>query len=207
MESIHVCQRVRPSPYAFVVTEGDLGAALQAASLNAALWRGIYNPIVPLTPVDSRSGLLEAFDQDLLVNLTGAVLPGELAARYEHRIVAPTRLVRTDDRTNRRELGLGFNILPLLRHVHEKEVRFSAETTRAAVLLPQAAASWPEFVAFAHGSFQWLPGMDVNFEEMFRRGLRARNIDLLELTPPLDYDNLLLPLEFTGYGLRVFGGR
>lgn len=206
MESIHVRQRLRPSRYAFVVNEGDLGAALQAASLNAALWGGIYNPIVPLTPGENRDGLLKAFDPDLLVNLTGADIPADLAGRHEHRVAAPAHLVRTDDLTNRRELGLGFNILPLLRHVHEKEVRFSAEPTRAAVLTPQAAAGWPEFAAFAYGSFQWLPGMDVNFEEMFLRGLRARNIDLLELTPPPDYDSLLLPLDFTGYGLRVFGG-
>lgn len=105
------------------------------------------------------------------------------------------------------ELGLGFSILPLLRYVHEKEVRFSVEPTRAAVLVPQVAANWPEFVAFTYGSFQWLPAMDVNFEEMFRRGLRARNVDLPELTPPPDYDTLLLPLDFTGYGLRLYGGR
>lgn len=206
MESIHVRQRLRPSRYAFIVNEGDLASALQAASLNSALWGGIYNPIVPLTPVESRSGLLKMFDPDLLVNLTGADLTDELAARHEHRIVSPTHLVRTDDLTNRRELGLGFNILPLLRHVHEKEVRLSTEPTRAAIVAPQAVAGWPEFAAFTHGSFQWLPEMDVKFEEMFRRGLRARNIDLLELTPPPDYDSLLLPLEFTGYGLRVFGG-
>jgi hypothetical protein len=40
------------------VNEGALGAALQAASLNAALWGGIYNPIVPLTPDKNRDGLL-----------------------------------------------------------------------------------------------------------------------------------------------------
>ena len=106
MESIHVRQRLRPSRYAFIANEGDVAAALQAASLNTALWGGIYNPIVPLTPVESRNGLLKAFDPDLLVNLTGADLTGELAARYERRIVSPTDLVRTDDRTNRRELVL-----------------------------------------------------------------------------------------------------
>jgi len=188
------------------VNEGDLGAALRAASLNAALWGGIYNPIVPLAPRETRDGLLKAFDPDLLVNLTGVDLPADVARRHEHRIIAPAHFVRTDDRTNRRELGLGFNILPLLRHVHEKEVRFSAEPTRAAVLAPEAAPGWPEFTAFAHGSFQWLPDMDVDFEEMFRRGLRARSIDLCELAPPPDYDSLLLPLQFTGYGLRLLGG-
>lgn len=206
MESIHVRQRLRPSRYAFIVNEGDLAAALQAASLNAALWGGIYNPIVQLTPDEGRNGLLHAFDPDLLVNLTGTDLAGDLAARHERRILSPTDLVRTDNRTKRRELGFGFNILPLLRYVHEKEVRLSTEPTRAAIVVPQAVEGWPEFAAFVHGSFQWLPEIDANFDEMFGRGLRARNIDLLELTPPPDYDSLLFALQFTGYGLRVLGG-
>lgn len=41
---------------------------------------------------------------------------------------------------------------------------------------------------------------------MFRRGLRARKVDLPDLTPPPDYDNLILSLDFTRFGLRVFGG-
>lgn len=206
MDSIHVRQRLRPSRYALLIREGDSGAALQAVSLNTALWGGIYNPLVVLTPDENRDGLLKEFDPDLLVNLTGSELPTELGKRYEHRIVAPTDLVRQDDQTNRRELGIGFNILPLLRHVHEKEVRFSAEPARAAILVPESANGWAEFAAFAYGSFQWLPETDVNFCEMFQRGLRARSINLPQLTPPADYDTLLLPVDFTGYGVRRFGG-
>jgi len=205
MDSIHVRQRLRPSRYAFVMNDNDLDAALQAVSVNSALWGGIYNPIVPLTPSENREGLLKAFDPDLLVNLTGADLSAALAGRHEHRIVAPADLVRTDDRTNRSELGVGFNILPLLRHVHENEVRFSVEPTRAAVLMPESTAGWPEFAGFAFGSFQWLPAMDVNFEEAFERGLRAQKVALPELTPPHNNENTVFPLHFTGYGLRLLG--
>lgn len=207
MQPIHIRQRLRPSRYAFVVNEGDTNAALKAASLNTALWGGIYNPIVPLAPFESRDGLPKAFDPDYLVNLSGAQLPADLASRYERRIVTSEDLVRTDDRTSRRDLGLGFSILPVIRHVHEKEVRFSTTPTRAAVLVPQPAAGWPEFVTFAYGSFQWLPDMDVDFREAFRRGLRAKELTLSELTPPSDYETLLLPLDFTGHGLQLFGGR
>ena len=87
MESIHIRQRLRPSRYAFVVKEGDLAASLQAASVNAALWGGIYNPIIPLTPADRRDGLLKAFDPDRLVNLTGASLPSDLVGRFKSRIM------------------------------------------------------------------------------------------------------------------------
>ena len=206
METIHVRQRLRPSRYAFVILEGDLATAVQAASINAALWGGIYNPIVPLTPVTGYRGLVEEFDPDILVNLTGADLPADLAARYEDRIVRAEDLIRIDDLTNRRRLALGFSILPILRYVHEKDVRFSPDPTRAAVIVPEEAASWPEFVTFSYGSFAPLPESDVNFEEAYRTALRGRAIDLPHLTPPPDYDNLLLPLHFTGYGLRRYGG-
>ena len=89
MESIHIRQRLRPSRYAFVVNEGDLGAALQAASLNAVLWGGIYNPIVPLLPREQRDGLLKAFDADLHVNLTGGDL---VRLRFSHRPRAGLRV-------------------------------------------------------------------------------------------------------------------
>jgi hypothetical protein len=79
-------------------------------SLNTALWGGVYNPIVPLTPVERRNGLLKAFDADFLVNLTGANLTGDFVARHERRVVSPTDLVWTDSRSTRRGLGLGFNM-------------------------------------------------------------------------------------------------
>jgi len=188
------------------VNEGDLDAALQAASLNTSLWGGIYNPIVPLTPSKNRNETLEAFDPDILINLTGADLPAELDDRYKHRIEGPDILVQMDNYTNQRILGIGFSIIPVIRHVYEKELRHSAEQSRAAVLKPQAAPGWPEFAAFAYGSYQWLPAQDVDFEKIFRRGLRARNVDLPELMPPPNHDALLLPLDFTAYGLQLIGG-
>lgn len=182
-------------------------AALLAASMNTVLWGGIYNPIVPFEPSEVRNGLLKAFDPDWLVNLTGADLPTDLATRYQYRIIGPNSLVRMSPRRNRRVLGFGFNILPIIRHVYEEEVRFLITPTRAALLKPAGTPGWPEFVAFAYGSFRWLPQMDVDFEKAFREGLRAKQIDLPDGTPPPDYQDLLLPLDFTGYGLSFSRGR
>ena len=202
MESIHVRQRLRPSRYAFIVNEGDLAQARQAASINAAIWGGVYNPIVPLTPDEDRLGLIKAFDPDFLVNLTGASLTAEAVQRHEHRVVDATDLVRIDHASKRRELGLGFSILPLLSHAHEKEVKFARDLTRAALVVPAAAPGWAEYVAFAFGSFGWLPDLDTKFEDLFRGHLSAHVIELPDLTPPPDHETLVLPLDFTRYGLR-----
>jgi len=119
MESIHVYQRLRPSRYAFLVSTAGFSSALRAVSLNTALWGGIYNPIVSLEPAESADGLLKAFDPDVLVNLTTAELPVDILNRYRDRILPATELVQVDGRTNRRRLGFGFSILPILRHIHE----------------------------------------------------------------------------------------
>lgn len=204
MESVHIDQRLRPARHAFVINAGDLGAALQAVSINTALWGGIYNPIVPNSPTDHREGLLKEFDPDLLVNLTGGTLSADLGRRYEGRIVEAAELVRFDDRTQRRSLAVGFNILPVLREVHDKEIRFSTKATRAVLLLPASAPAWAEFSGFAHGSFKWLPALDSDFRDGFEKALRATRIDVPELTLPPEFENALLPIEFTRYGLRSF---
>ncbi|TFE67174.1 hypothetical protein A7Q09_01575 [Methylacidiphilum sp. Yel] len=200
METIHVRQRLRPSRYAFIVGQEDLNGALQAVSLNTILWGGIYNPILPLRPEEERDGLLKAFDPDFLVNLTGTDLPPELADQYRWHIVGPEDVVETDDITGRRRLGFGFNILPIIQNIHEREVRFVAGPTRAVVVQPERARNWPEFVAFVCGSFGWLPAIDIDFERAFKDGLRAEEAQLPNLTPP---PGGYLPLDLTGYGLQL----
>lgn len=204
MESIHVLQRVRPSRYAFIVDEHDFDAALQAVSLNTALWGGVYNPIVPLTPAASQQGLLKAFDPDILVNLTGADLPVDLVKRCQGRILDATALVQTDGRTNWRQLSLGFSILHILRHIHEKEVRFLSGLSRAKIAAPESAPGWPEFCAFAFGSFRWLPETGANFDETFCHALRAEKVHIPNLQPPASYEESLFPVHITGYRLRCF---
>lgn len=206
MESVVIRQRLRPIRYAFMVAEGDVSSALRAASLNAALWGGIYNPIVLMNPVENRDELLSAFDPDILVNLTGADLPGDLSRNYGKRVIEPGGLVRWNERTSQNEWALGFNILPLLRDVHEREVRFSANPTRAAIAVTSEARDWSAFLAFSYGSYGWLPQTNVEFEQAFRHSLRARNIEFSELTPLTDRE-ALSPLGFTSHGLRLLGGR
>src|SRR5712691_2279038 len=134
MDSIHVQQKLRPMRYAFLIREADLGAALQAVSLNTVIWGGIYNPIVPLIPRDGCLCLLSAFDPDKLVDLTGGHLDPELRERYQHRIISGENLVSTDDRQGVKKLGFGFTTLPLLRHIYDKEGRFLSGPSRAAIV-------------------------------------------------------------------------
>lgn len=149
-------------------------------------------------------GLLKAFDPDLLVNLTSHDLPADITNRYHDRILSTTALVRDDGRTNRRRLGLGFSIIPILRSIHEKEIRFVSTPTRAKMVVPADVPGWQEYCGFAFGSFRWLPETDANFEEGYCHSLRAEKVPLPDLQPPTAYEDNLYPVYLTGYGLRCF---
>lgn len=188
-----------------MVDPTDLSSALTAASLNTVLWGGTYNPIVPSNPDTLRDGLLTAFDPDMVVNLTGSDLPPALSS-FQRRVITPKELVAVEDLTGRRDVGFGFSMVPIVRHVYDTEVRFSKDPGRLALIEPESSEGWPEFVAFAYGSPMYLPPIDRDYFELYRDILRARTIALSSLTAPHDYQTVLSPIEFTGYGLRRLGG-
>lgn len=200
MEAIHFRQRLRPIRYAFMVNQGDIEAALSAVSLNTALWGGLYNPIIPVIP--EAEPLLAEFDPDEILDLTGGRLDRPLLDRYPLRVVTPEHLVDRD-RNGRRRLGFGFDVLPILREIHEKEVRHSTDPTRAALVHTDAGDGWPEYVSFAFGSFSRLPEVDIDFSDIFRRALRARDV-AFDPGHPDESAEIFSPIIATGHGLRVF---
>jgi len=201
MEAIHVRQRLRPIRYAFMINEGDMEAALAAVSCNTVLWGGIYNPIVPFTPEPEREGLLAEFDPDEIVDLTSGSLDKAFLDRYLFHVVTPEYFVDRD--RGGRRLAFGFDILPILRQIHEKEVRYSTDPTRAA-LVGTTVDGWLEYVSFVFGSFSRLPHLEIDFLDVFRRALRARDVVFDPTNIPNELAEIVSPIQATGYGLRVF---
>jgi hypothetical protein len=66
----------------------------------------------------------------------------ELVNALCRRILDAIQLVRRNDRTGRRQLALGFNIIPILRHTHEREVRFSATHTLSTTKTSMSTLAW-----------------------------------------------------------------
>lgn len=205
MESIHIRQRLRPRRYAFLIKEGDLEAAMRAVSLNTAIWGGIYNPIVPLTPTDERLGLFKEFDPDELVNLTGDNLDPELEDRYRFRIISQDEMIASDYQSGKKYLQLGFNMLPILRHIFESEVKVLVGQSRAALISTEAAAGWPEYVGFAFGTFSYLPKFDIDMVENFKKALRAREVLFDPTSLPDNLGELITSIQLTRNGLQLFG--
>lgn len=204
LASVTVHQRVRPVRYAFLVETTQRDQVALAASLNTALWGGMFNPIVPVDSMDSAVALFRAFDPDVLVRLCSSALPDQLARRYEQRVIERSQLVSRDNRTQRRHLGLGFDIMPLLRDLHEADSRYKDQPSSAVLPRPVDADGWRDFCAVAYGSFHSLPEQDLEFEDGWCRAIRAARVELLDLTPPAV--DAYLPIDTTRHGLRLYGG-
>ncbi len=183
-----------------------MDATLRAVSLNSSIWGGIYNPIVPLIPKNECTGLLTAFDPDVLVDLTGGRQDRELQEKYEHRILQPDDLVSAQSRTGKKNLTLGINILPLLQHIYDEENIFLSPTSRVAIVSPDEAGVWSPFVSFVYGSFAHLPQADVDFPKAFLKALRAQTLVFDPTADLKKYEEIIPPIQVTGYDLQLLGG-
>ncbi len=180
---------------------------MQATSLNTVIWGGRYNPIVPLDAAKSYEGLLKEFDPDLLVDLSDGTMPSYLSSEYANRTVATGDLVASDYRTGKRRIVLGFNILPILAHIHSQDIRFSpVDSSRAVIVDSSGYPEWRPFVSVVFGDFTRLPESDVAFADNYSRSLRARQLPFDPAGKPEDSADAIPPLALTGYGIRTLGG-
>ena len=207
MESVHVNQRLRPKRFAFIIPPGDLSAVSRAASINTALWGGKFNPIVPIRENEELSGILKEFDPDELLVFDGVELPQEIEQQFEQRIQKEESVVKEDDRSKKKDLWIGFNILPLLNEIYRTEIRINDDPSRARLIVAKGDEEWQSFVSVLFGDFSLLPEMDRDYEDAFKNALRAELIEL-EPTDLLEsVTDIVSPIQFTAQELTRFGGR
>jgi hypothetical protein len=200
METITVNQTVRPTRFALIVRADAVETVRQAVSLNTVLWGGIYNPIVPVDPVDEAIGLLNEFDPDRLVNLTGGELPGDLTRIW----TVESDISAAESRAGKRVLRLGTSILPILHELYEPGAPRS-RPSRIAVFEPSPEhEGWSDYVTVVAGSFQHVPPLDVDFRRLFVEALRAHTIPFHPDTPRR-LGALTTPIQVTGYSLGGLG--
>lgn len=204
MESIHVRQIVRPIRFGFIVARDDHEGLRRAISLNTALWGGIYNLIVPIEPIEERNGLLKTFDPEYLVHISGDLSP-EFTEEYKFRIIPYAQVVAHTYVDNLRHLKLGVHIGPLLRKIHDEEIRFLQQTSRATVVRT-SEPRWGSFIAAVYGSFDALPELDFDLKEGFTRALRATELVTTPDNVPSEAFDCVAPIDVTRYNLSAYGG-
>jgi hypothetical protein len=206
MDSIHIHQVLRPLRHAYLIKEGDHAGADRAVSLNTIIWGGIYNPIISVTPETECNEILKEFDPDELVNLTSTPLSAAISEGFEQRIVNFDQVTRNDAWDGQVKLGFGFHMIPIVRHIFEKEARFIREESLASFYTCPDSIQWNRFFGFQCGSFSGLPNLSINFKAEFMQALNARELYFDPKTLDEIVELVDSPLRLTGYGLDLYGG-
>jgi hypothetical protein len=208
MESIRVQQVLRPARYAFVIRNGDRSAANRAVSLNTVIWGGMFNPIVESTPEERCLGILKEFDPDKLVDLTDGSLGPKLMALFADRIIDSDHVTVVDHQGDHlSQLGFGFNVIPILREIFDKETRFIRDKIIASFYSCPSLGDWDSFFGFQYGSFTALPKLGIDFKKHFIRALNAIEIVFDPKTLEQISEAAITPIKLTAHGLSLYGGR
>lgn len=172
--------KVRPLRLAFLVDPKDKAAVLKAIEINSSLWGGTYNPIIPIYKIMPRSwrdkplkapkavevikGYLNAFDPDIIVNLTKAGLP-RFVQQLGIKIIKPEKVWEDfADHNYAPEFGIG--IYELLNNVWEEHFRYK-EKYPINVVLPVFQKKYELFGASVFGKLPvaLLEQIDAEYKE------------------------------------------
>jgi hypothetical protein len=208
VESIRVQQVLRPARYAFLIRSGDHDAADRAVSLNTVIWGGIFNPIVEITPEERCLGILKEFDPDKLIDLTDGSLSAKLSVLFADRIIDGNHVTVADRHGDGvPQLGFGFNVIPLLGEIYNKETRFIRDKIIASLYSCPSLGDWDSFFGFQFGSFTNLPKLGIDFKKHFIRALNALECGYDPKTLDQISEAPITPIKLTAYGLSLYGGQ
>lgn len=203
MESIAIHQSLRPIRYAFLIPEEDKENLLKAVSINTVLWGGIFNPIIPLGDRFDVNGILEAFDADVLVNLSGSELHELVKKQNIPNIVSSNEILRQPEQRARRVLALGFGMGDILQYIQNAEFKKGLESSKVSVVT-SVPDDWEAYAAASFGSFQHLPGAGNDPMPAYKALVGAKEFSF-DPAVDVDYGEHLFPLEITAYGIRRSG--
>ena len=178
METLLVHQAIRPTKFAYLVNRNDNHDLLRAASLSTAVWGGALNPIVPVEPFDAASAVVQEFDPDVPVNLTGRPLPDEISALFDLPALTEDELVEEHWRDGQRFLTL-VSIVSLLDDIHQREFRFSTGSSQVSLVKTTDGPPWEAYCAFQFGSFSHLPETDTDYASGILSSTSSKRSDLL----------------------------
>lgn len=207
--SVTVNQSARPLRIAFLV---DKHTYIEAMNINTALWGGILNPLIPVKKSDTKKeqsyvkNLLNDFDPDVLVNMTGKTIPyiSEIyrERRFKDKIISKGQLFHKDGRSGKDTLSLGISTMMVMRDRYAKlngQVEDTGNALDYPIRLNSKNKRWEGFLSATIGIYpkntpldftmQYLNVLNFNiaefnpsaFEQAFSRGSRPFDLTLYEL--------------------------
>jgi hypothetical protein len=212
MATLNVSVKYRPIKIGFLVREGSTEDLIKAAGINALLWGGIYNPVIPVSANQAiTERLLELFSVDVLFALahspeTDKVIADHPFLREPHHY---GENIFYEDWHTKKKLVAYLDSISIVDFYWEKEFRHAAKDFQSNCALVRWNADDPLANLFAV-QFGFYPDeYDLldDFEKAFRTGLKAK-----ELTVPSGGQlpgmvaGHLTPISLTGIDLTGYGG-
>ncbi len=200
MKIVHLRQTVRPTKFLFLVTSKDTAMIERVATMNTALWGGIFNPIVPVEyGNESVAKIFQSSHSDFLVNTIGDLDRGFLGKNFDRKLLQLEDwdgLVSKD--SGQFVFRSGCDMLPLFRHYYREEGRHENLSKRShrLVLLTGEDPNWRRYALFQSGLFP--QSFKYDYEKAYIDSTLAERIVLNELViPAIQFYHLWTPLSFT----------
>lgn len=165
MGNLSINLRLRPIRFVFLVRPDNQKHALDAFRINACLWGGRYNPIIPFfkqlpkwwdkkghrfeSAKQILNGYLDFFEPDFIVEAEKGIAR-DLGFDPE-RVLKPSDILKQDDDRDRD--GFGQSVNDIYGDLYKREFQFARRHKHNIVYVKSEDSSLSPFVACIFGSF------------------------------------------------------
>lgn len=197
MATLSIHTSYRPLRIGFLVEEGNVEHLLQSASLNTAIWGGVYNPIIPVGgKPELTDRLIRLFRVDVLYPAAPLETLMKAFEKYSW-LKWPDGFGRPrllEESRGRWHLTV-VDVLPLIRHYWDKEFKHGGESN---CILPVWELGDPlhNLLVLLFGAYPTT--LDRDYLKAYENGMRAQKAQLeLGRSVPEDWAKRPGPLDVT----------
>lgn len=189
--------KLRPVRVAFLIPADDLAVVRRVAQLNACVWGGRFNPIVPFpttnvlrwtnswcsqSKVDVARQYIDFFEPDVIVESSEGAA-AELGWQRSDRILGLPRLLKLDeffslDNRGRLEFAAAIDILDVIANLHDGEYKFQhRQKMPFALVQPLEGNAFFDICLGAYPTDEVLAYIPRAYKDVFEPELLPPNVD------------------------------
>lgn len=197
MATLSIHAHYRPLRIGFLVEHGNIDQVLSSASLNTAIWGGIYNPIIPVGGNGSLTDrLIRLFRVDVLYPVAETdILTGVFNSypwlQWPHGFGKPALL---EEREGKSYLTV-VDILPVIHDYWDREFKHGGKSN---CILPEWDLTDPlhNVLVVQFGSYPEI--LEHDYAAQYERGMRAQKARLeVDRSIPDEWSSRAGPLDIT----------
>lgn len=202
----------KPVRIGFCIRSGNKRDLLTAAKINATLWGGAYNPIIPVGDKEGiDESLVKLFQVDLLVPVAETTAINKFIEKHKWAMFPlrfHSRSVFSQDVNNQKKQVINIlDISHLLRKLWEKEFKFTKSNSSNCY-----SVSWDhkdkdrELFTLMFGEY-YSKNLSTNYFRQYKKALRAKEANIKSSkTVPSILASVITPVNLTEQEIETLGG-